>query len=100
VSAATGLIIFIWVLTGVGPALRAMQDIAGSLDQSADFFAVALKVTGIALIAQFSSQVCRDAGEESIAQKIELGGKVVMLAMTVPLLLNMIELIIAFIPRT
>lgn len=100
ISAATGVIIFIWLLLGIAPVLQTMESITSNLGDSAIFFTIALKVTGIALIAQFASQVCRDAGEDSIAQKIELGGKVVMLAMTVPLLLNMIELILAFIPNT
>jgi stage III sporulation protein AD len=100
VSVATGLILFVWLLVEIRPVMRALEEIAGSMEGSADFFSVALKVTGIALIAQFAAQVCKDAGEEAIAQKIELGGKVIMLGMTVPLLLNMIQLILQFLPQS
>ena len=34
-----------------------------------------LKVTGIAYLAQFGMQLCIDAGQSSIASKIELAGK-------------------------
>lgn len=100
VSVATGVILFVWLLLEIRPVMRALEEIAGSMEGSAGFFSVALKVTGIALIAQFAAQVCKDAGEEAIAQKIELGGKVIMLGMTVPLLLNMVQLILEFLPQS
>ncbi len=44
------------------------------------YFSIILKIIGIAYIVEFGgAQVSRDAGEEAIASKIELGGKVVMI---------------------
>jgi stage III sporulation protein AD len=75
VSAATGLIIFVWVLTGVGPALRAMQDIAESLDQSADFFAGGAQGDRHRAHRPVFLPGLPGRGEESIAQKIELAAR-------------------------
>jgi len=43
-----------------------------------------LKVTGISLLMDFSAQTCRDAGENGLALKAELAGRVMMLALALP----------------
>ena len=59
---------------------------------------IVLKVIGIAYITEFGSQVCRDAGESAIASKIELGGKIIILSLTVPILAALIEVILQILP--
>ena len=53
---------------------------------------------GVAYLAEFGAQVCRDAGENSIAAKIEFAGKIIILIMAVPILMAVLESIISFIP--
>lgn len=57
-----------------------------------------LKIIGIAYIAEFASQISKDAGQGSIASKIELGGKILILTMAIPILTVLIETIIQLIP--
>ncbi len=58
-----------------------------------------LKIIGIAYIAEFAAQITKDAGQGAIASKIELGGKILILAMAIPILTVMIETIIKLIPN-
>lgn len=58
-----------------------------------------LKIIGIAYIAEFASQISKDAGQGSIASKIELGGKILILAMAIPILTVLVETIISLIPN-
>ena len=58
-----------------------------------------LKIIGIAYIAEFAAQITKDAGQGALASKIELGGKVLILAMAIPILTVMIETIIQLIPN-
>ena len=57
-----------------------------------------LKIIGIAYIAEFGAQITKDAGQGAIASKIELGGKILILAMAIPILTVIIETIIRLIP--
>lgn len=57
-----------------------------------------LKIIGIAYIAEFASQITKDAGQGAIASKIELAGKILILAMAIPILTLLIETIIQLIP--
>lgn len=58
-----------------------------------------LKIIGIAYIAEFAAQITKDAGQGAIASKIELAGKILILAMAIPILTVMIETIIRLIPN-
>ena len=57
-----------------------------------------LKIIGIAYIAEFGAQITKDAGQGAIASKIELGGKILILSMAIPILTVIIETIIGLIP--
>jgi stage III sporulation protein AD len=57
-----------------------------------------LKIIGIAYIAEFAAQITKDAGQGAIAAKIEMGGKILILAMAIPILTVLIETIIQMIP--
>ncbi len=43
-----------------------------------------LKVAGISLLMDFAAQTCRDAGEEGLALKTELAGRVMLLSLALP----------------
>ena len=56
-------------------------------------FTFLLKAVGIGYISQFSSDICADAGENAIASKIEFAGRICILAMTVPVVGSLVEMI-------
>lgn len=58
-----------------------------------------LKIIGIAYIAEFGAQITKDAGQGSLASKIELAGKILILALAIPILTVIIETIIGLIPN-
>ncbi|MCH5187879.1 MAG: hypothetical protein J1F63_05705 [Oscillospiraceae bacterium] len=52
----------------------------------AEFMQPMLKVTGIAYIAQFAAELCRDAGETALAGRVELAGKTAIALMSFPIM--------------
>ena len=84
VGAATGLIVLasaVGELTGVFDTLRALADEYGV---DTGYIGTLLKILGIAYAAQFGAQICTDAGESAIAGKVELFGRVLILAAAIP----------------
>lgn len=51
-----------------------------------------LKIIGIAYICQLASDICKDAGEGTIASKIELGGKIIIITVSMPIIYDLLEL--------
>lgn len=81
-------------------AIAPLAEVAGAmatLGQSAALpdgaVSLALKLMGVALVAQFGAQTCRDSDQEGLAQKVEFFGRVALLAMCLPVLLQVVELV-------
>lgn len=60
------------------------------------WFQILLKVTGITYLADFSANLCKDAGYSAIAGQIEIFGKISILAISSPIILALVETIYSF----
>ena len=70
-----------------------MRTLEESLGEGALYIQVLLKMIGIAYIAEFGSELCRDAGFGAVAGQIEFFGKLMLLAVSMPVIQNLIALI-------
>ena len=59
------------------------------------YFTVIIKMIGIAWLAEFLCQICRDAGSGALAVKLEFAAKISMLMMFFPILTELLHSIIA-----
>lgn len=98
VSLATGIIIFTMILSKLKYVIEILSQLARNTSIEFTYFSTILKIIGIAYIVEFGAQVSRDAGEEAIASKIELGGKVIIMVLAIPILLALMDLIIKILP--
>ena len=62
---------------------------SGGVDRS--YLKVVLKTIGIAVLTQFSSDVCKDAGQSALAGKIEFAGKLLIAVLALPMAKTLIE---------
>lgn len=51
-----------------------------------------LKALAIALACNATSAMCRDCGESALGEKAELAGKIAILSLCIPLLVQLLEL--------
>ncbi|MTI65429.1 MAG: stage III sporulation protein AD [Firmicutes bacterium] len=98
VSVVTGIIIFLFVITKLTYVVQVLNNLAERVDIDFIYFSTILKVIGIAYIAEFGAQISRDAGEGAIAAKIELAGKILILVLSMPILIALLDLIIKIMP--
>lgn len=98
ISIVVGTIIFIAIIPKLSAVMSMITKITDNIDIDLTYISVVLKIIGIAYISQFSSQICIDAGESAIASKIELAGKVLIIVVSAPILLGLVDLIITMLP--
>lgn len=89
-SAAAILLLCVPYLSSV---LTMFQNIAEESGIDTAYVKIVIKIIGVAYICQFASDICKDAGESSIAGKIELGGKVVIITLSMPIIYGLLELV-------
>lgn len=77
------------------PELEGAAQLMGLLSEQSgmgdDSLKVLFRSTGIALLAETGTQICRDADEQALAGRIELAARVVLLSMTAPLLTALMQ---------
>ncbi|MFC0415632.1 stage III sporulation protein AD [Cytobacillus solani] len=93
-----GCAIFLFLVDQIYAIIHMIEQIAVNAKINMMYIETILKVIGIAYIAEFAAQITKDAGQGAIASKIELAGKILILAMAIPILTVMIETIIQMIP--
>ena len=57
------------------------------------YFEIILKVVGIAYIVELTKDVCIDAGETALGSKVEMTGKIMIVAMTLPIITGIVEVL-------
>lgn len=61
-----------------------------------NYFVTLIKMIGIAYVSEFSSGICKDCGYSSIAGQVEMVGKVVIMGMSFPVIMALLETITLF----
>lgn len=98
IALVTGVVIFLFVIGKISEVIRVLERIAVQANLNMIYLETILKIIGIAYIAEFGAQITRDAGQGSIASKIELAGKILILVMAVPIITVIIETVIGLFP--
>jgi stage III sporulation protein AD len=93
-----GCSIFLFLVDKIYEIINMLEKLAVNAKVNSVYIETILKIIGIAYIAEFAAQITKDAGQGAIASKIELAGKILILAMAIPILTVMIETIIKLIP--
>jgi stage III sporulation protein AD len=53
---------------------------------SKEFIVLLVKITGISILTEFAVSICRDMGESAIANKVDLGGKLLVISLSIPVI--------------
>ncbi|NLB77506.1 MAG: stage III sporulation protein AD [Clostridiaceae bacterium] len=88
-----GVIALMIAFGKAGAIIKALEDTIESAGIDAKLLVPVLKITGMAYITQFSVDVCKDVGQNSIAGKVETVGKIMMLLVAVPIVTSLIHII-------
>lgn len=96
IGISVGIIIFASIMSKVDVIVSAIHQIESYMNMDVEYIEVILKMLGITYIAEFASDVCKDCGYGNVATQIELFGKVSILALSMPVLLALLETIRMF----
>ncbi|HAN21094.1 MAG: hypothetical protein A2Y15_04965 [Clostridiales bacterium GWF2_36_10] len=83
--AAIGILMLGYLLVSLSPVLAFITDTAKQSGLGG-YFSVLVKALAIALACQVCAEICRDCGENSLASKVELAGKIGIIILSLPIL--------------
>ena len=98
VSIIAGAIILMMLVPYIKSIIDLLNDLAGKASINTDFIKLLIKITGIAFLTEFAVNICKDTGENSIANKIDLGGKVIIITMSIPIIASLLQTMMKILP--
>ena len=97
-SILAGASIFIVILSKIKVVVDLLQTLADQANMSSYYLLIVLKIVGVAYLAEFGAQICRDAGEGALATKIELAAKVGVIVLAIPIIVAITESLVRLVP--
>ena len=98
ISILTGILILFLVMDRLTGIINLIESIQDKFSINTQFIALLIKITGIAFLSEFAISVCKDSGEAAIASKIEIGSKIIIISMSVPIISSLLEIILKILP--
>lgn len=73
--------------------ISTIRQVESYLGEGAMYIGILLKMVGITYVAEFGANLCKDAGYGAVANQIEFYGKLMILAVSIPILMTLIDTI-------
>lgn len=94
------LVIIISSVVLLGYLILQLEDIVNILNElvlksgiDSEYLKLLLKVTGIVYVVELASNICKDAGSNVLASKMEMVGKISIVVITIPILSSVISVV-------
>ena len=87
---------FIILMLGIGKLdviLDTVNRLQGYIRINKAYINILIKIIGITYVTEFSSSLCKDSGYQAIGEQVELVGKLSILAISMPILLALLDTI-------
>jgi stage III sporulation protein AD len=98
IGMAGGIIMILMLVDSLTSIIATFSSILNKSGLASGLFSTVLKIVGIGYITEFSANLCADSGSSSIADKILLGGKIIILMISLPIITNIIDIIAGILP--
>lgn len=92
-SLIAGIIIFSLIIVNFTPVMDFVNIIISKYNLNSEYITVVIKALGICYITQLASDCCKDSGYEVLSTKVELGGKLAIILVSLPLFENLLNVV-------
>ena len=87
------LCIFYFIMSKLKLVISVINSMQDYVNLDTSYIAILIKMIGITYVSEFSANLCKDAGYQAMAGQIEMFGKLSILAISMPVVLVLLETI-------
>lgn len=98
VSLIAGALIIFLIMDKISAIIDLLTNLSQKTSINNEFLILLLKITGIAFLTEFAVSICKDSGESAIASKVDMGGKVLIISMSIPIIASLLETVLQVLP--
>ena len=86
-----GSLILFYSMETISSIINFINTLSNKSNISSEFIKLLIKITSISILIEFAVSICKDCGENAIAQKLDLGGKAIVISMSIPVISTMLN---------
>ncbi len=98
VSLIAGAMILMLVIDKISAIIDLLTNLSNKTAVNNEFLVLLIKITGIAFLTEFAVSICKDSGETAIANKMDMGGKIIIISMSIPIIASLLETVVKILP--
>ena len=95
---AGGLLLLFFIIKPFLDWVTVIKHVASLVRLDASTLTLLFKIIGIAYVAEIGGQMIRDIGQEGLAHKVELAAKMSILVLAVPIVIQVVDTLVALFP--
>lgn len=88
---AACLLLFTIAVSKLSNLVELVHRLEDYMNEGSIYITILLKMLGITFVAEFASNLCQDAGYAAVAGQIEFMGKLLVLGISMPILLSLLD---------
>ena len=90
---AAGITACVLSMDEIEALLGGLRDMMKNAELGESDVSLILRAGGLTLIGEYASQLCRDAGEGALSQRVEFSTRVTLLALSIPLVTEVLNVV-------
>lgn len=94
ISLVSGVLLLLFLLSPISEVINFLKDMSSKAEIDSFYITLVLKIVGITYIATFATEICKEAGAQGIASRIELAAKILILVIAMPILMGVLDAIL------
>ena len=98
VSLLAGALILLFIMDKLEGIIDLLTTLSSKTAINNEFLVLLIKITGIAFLTEFAVSRCKDTGESAIASRIDMGVKVIIVSMSIPIISSLLETVVEILP--
>ena len=99
IAVACGVVLTLFLIGSVLPVISEIRRIAAAGGIDSELLSIVIKSFGICVAVQTASDICRDSGQTALAGKIELGGRIALILVALPLFGRLLDMALEIIGK-
>lgn len=93
VSIIAGVIFLLFVVTKIGSVADEITSFITTSGIASEHYGIVLRCLGICLLTNAAAETCKDCGQSSIASKVVIAGKAIILVLAFPLFTELMNIV-------
>lgn len=98
ISVVGGVIILFMLAGYLTDIFEVFNQIFNFTNVNSSLYKIIFKIIGVGYLVEFTASLCSDTGNNSLGDKVLLGGKIIILVMALPIVTSILEIVMELLP--